>query len=63
MHDVDATPLSADLWSVLLRWISHTLYVRCTTMGLNIEGDGLELRRRPSYTEFAGGDGLVRLAG
>ena len=40
---VNAQSLSSDLWSFLLRWLGPTLYLRPTTMGAQIEGNGLEI--------------------
>ena len=62
LFGVNASHLSADLWSFLLRWIGPQLYMRRTKMGLNIEGNGLELWRR-IYSEYAGSDKLIQIAG
>ena len=59
---LNAAHLSADLWSFLLRWVGPTLYLRRTKMGINIEGNGLELWRK-LFAEFEGSDKLIQIAG
>lgn len=59
---VNGLLLTNDLWSFLLRWIGPTLYLRRKRMGPAIEGNGIELWRRP-VTECQGSDELVKLAG
>ena len=62
MCGVNGADLSADLWSFLLKWIGPTLYTRRMHIGLNIEGNGLELWRK-LFTQYHGSDELLQVAG
>ena len=62
LSGVSASSLSSDLWSFLLEWLGPKLYGRRTKMSQDIEGNGLELRRR-LFTQYQGSDELGKMAG